>query len=133
MRSRLAIPAKSSIFIYNGTFFDYVLMDLDGNFYGNVKPVSSYSFNLNYSDTFEKEYNLQSANFTISFRIKTNGEIANVTNTMQVNTQIGFAGQNRSLFKKTITLIATDPAIIKLGSPEAGFTHLVRGGGGSIL
>jgi len=136
MRRQVTNGAKNRIFIYNGTFLDYVLNDVDGNFYGNIRPVSSYSLNLNYSDTFEKQYNLSAPNATISFWLKITGEVSRVTSTPLIRAQIGFSGQN--LFNEqgftiqthipvnnTITLLPANPAVITLGAPENGFTMIV--------
>ncbi len=37
---------------------NYILNDVDGNFYGNINGISSYSLKLNYDNSFEKQYNL---------------------------------------------------------------------------
>ncbi len=89
----------TTIFITNGTLFNYVLNDIDGNFYGNIIGPSNYSFKLNFSNTFEKQYNLTSFNSIISFWLNINGEIARVMRSSRDFLQIGLGGQRQSNYK----------------------------------
>ncbi len=136
MRAKLDPVATSRIFIYNGKSFDYVLKDIDGHYYGNINSISSYSLNLNYSYSFEKQYNLtlKPGNIIFSFWLNINGEISRVSsNELQIGSiglsfnEQGFTTHNKMSSKTILNIIATDPRVINFGAPESGFTEIVPG------
>lgn len=111
------------IFIYNQTPYIFTLTDLDHHVYGVIGAVSSYSLKLNYSDTFQKQYNLTmtTAPFTVlSFLLNINGDVASVT------------GPSLSLlmglvipYKNTISIFPPTSGFV--GDPFIGFTNIVPG------
>jgi len=120
------------IFIFNQTSLNFVLNDIDGNFFGNINGISSYSLKLNFSDTFEKQYNLTSqvsgVPVVLSFFININGEVSKVTGPNQIYLQIGFNDTSTPLLQNTITILPASPTFgINRGSPQSGFTNIVPG------
>src|SRR5438309_2239262 len=80
-------PMTTYVFIYNLTDINFNLYDNDNNFFGLIKAHRNYSKLLNYSDTFQKQYNLISIGITpeitLSFYLNINGEVARVTGSPQ--------------------------------------------------
>lgn len=114
---------KTTIFIYNGTSTNFLLTDNDGNIFGHIEAsvktvdisrLNKYSFQLNYSSTSNKEYNLRSDTCVLNFWLDINGEIVSVNNTPLDYLQIGLGGERQSnyrlqevqpsLFKRTLQI-----------------------------
>jgi hypothetical protein len=114
------------IFFFNSTSFNFVLKDLDGNFFGNIDGVSSYSLKLNYSDNFQKQYNLTSGSILLSFWLNINGEVVSVSQSVQPYLQIGLLGLRPAQNKITI-LPGAPGTTFGRGAPQNGFTHIVPG------
>ena len=107
--------------IRNLTIYNYVLKDNDGNFVSNINALRSYSLKLNYSATFEKQYNLTSGNVILIFFLSINGEVSGVINSSQIYLQVGCPPEdivsdnlgydisNISTCQKIITIKSTNP------------------------
>ena len=82
------------IFIINATSQPFELFDLDKNHFGLIANSKSYSLRLNYSENFEKQYNIfYDDTHYLSFWININGEISQLeTNnspyTLMINRQV---------------------------------------------
>lgn len=116
------VPAKTYIFFYNQTPYTFTLTDIDNNFYGTIGAVSSYSLKLNYSDTFQKQYNLTmttSPFSVLTFLLNINGDVASVTGPSQTILLLGLTVPS----KNTISIFP--PTVSSVGDPFLGFTQIV--------
>src|SRR5437016_1326866 len=68
----------TQIFIENATNQNFTLNDLDGHLFGQINGQNIYSLQLNYSENFEKQYNLFFTGGKLSFSLDINGEINRV-------------------------------------------------------
>jgi len=100
----------TQIFFENQSLTRFELRDLDNRLFGQINERGTYSFRLNFSTSFNKEYRLISANSQLSFTLNINGEIANVTNNNLFILQIGNETRcGKGNNKLTIIPITTPP------------------------
>ena len=116
------IPGRIQCFFNNACGVTFKLYDVDNNFVGEIGPGYMSSLMLNYSSTFQKQYNLIQfgTNNTISFWLDINGELLRVgpgVAILQIGslTRLGFA--NLLNIYPGPTLPLAQPQYIPFNSP----------------
>src|SRR6266550_3354150 len=94
----------TEIFFQNLSGQNFELRDVDGNIFGQILNGLSYSLKLNFSGTFEKQYNLISPQQQVlNFWISINGEISRVqANGQPYNMIVQFENSFPKIFNKLI-------------------------------
>ena len=94
----------TEIFFQNLTDQSFELKDVDNNVFGQILLGLSYSLKLNFSGTFEKQYNLISPQQQIlNFWLNINGEISRVqANGQPYNMIVQFENCRSKIFNKLI-------------------------------
>jgi hypothetical protein len=93
----------TEIFFQNLTPQNFQLMDIDNNNFGQILAGQSYSLKLNFSGTFEKQYNLIFSQGSMTFFLNINAEINRVNNNNQPYTLIAeFENFRVPIFNKLI-------------------------------
>ena len=93
----------TDIFFQNLTNQNFELKDVDNNIFGQILAGESYSLKLNFSGTFEKQYNLIFSQQALTFWLNINGEISRVqANGQPYNMIVQFENCRAKNFNKLI-------------------------------